>query len=377
MLVLVINSGSSSLKYQVRETGTDEILLAGLVERIGGAEVPDHAAALETVQRHLHEVLGERPIEAIGHRVVHGGERFAEPVLITHEIVRAIERLAPLAPLHNPAAALGIRALLDKWPKLPQVAVFDTAFHRTMPEYAWRYAVPDDLYKRHGVRRYGFHGTSHDYVAGQAAELLGIERQHFRAVIAHLGNGASITAIRQGKSIDTSMGYTPLEGLVMGTRSGDLDASIVTQLVIRGEYTAEEMDHILNQDSGLKGLSGENDMRSVVEAASQGDDGAELALEVAAYRLQKYIGGYHVAVGGAQAIVFTAGIGENGWLFRQRVVGGLGALGIKLDEMSNIERSKQPRVISAPDSAIPVLVVPTDEESEIAAQTAALATAQG
>ncbi|MGP5607871.1 MULTISPECIES: acetate/propionate family kinase [Micrococcaceae] len=376
MLVLVINSGSSSLKYQVRETGTDEILLAGLVERIGGPEVPDHAAALETVQEHLHGVLGERQIEAVGHRVVHGGERFAEPVLITHEIVRAIERLAPLAPLHNPAAALGIRALLEKWPKLPQVAVFDTAFHRTMPEYAWRYAVPDDLYKRHGVRRYGFHGTSHDYVAGKAAELLGIERQRFRAVIAHLGNGASITAIRQGKSIDTSMGYTPLEGLVMGTRSGDLDASIVTQLVIRGEYTAEQMDHILNQDSGLKGLSGENDMRSVVETASQGDDGAELALEVAAYRLQKYIGGYHVAVGGAQAIVFTAGIGENGWLFRQRVVGGLGALGVKLDEMSNVERSKQPRVISAPESAIPVLVVPTDEESEIAAQTAALATAQ-
>ncbi|MGP5318556.1 acetate/propionate family kinase [Arthrobacter rhombi] len=376
MLVLVINSGSSSLKYQVRETGTDEILLAGLVERIGGPEVPDHAAALETVQEHLRGVLGERQIEAVGHRVVHGGERFAEPVLITHEIVRAIERLAPLAPLHNPAAALGIRALLEKWPKLPQVAVFDTAFHRTMPEYAWRYAVPDDLYKRHGVRRYGFHGTSHDYVAGKAAELLGIERQRFRAVIAHLGNGASITAIRQGKSIDTSMGYTPLEGLVMGTRSGDLDASIVTQLVIRGEYTAEQMHHILNQDSGLKGLSGENDMRSVVEAASQGDDGAELALEVAAYRLQKYIGGYHVAVGGTQAIVFTAGIGENSWLFRQRVVSGLGALGVKLDEMANIERSKQPRVISAPESAIPVLVVPTDEESEIAAQTAALATAQ-
>lgn len=376
MLVLVINSGSSSLKYQVRETGTDEVLLSGVVERIGGTEVPDHAAALETVQVHLQRVLGERRIEAVGHRVVHGGERFAAPVLITHEIVRAIERLSPLAPLHNPAAALGIRALLEAWPKLPQVAVFDTAFHRTMPEYAWRYAVPDDLYKRHGVRRYGFHGTSHDYVAGKSAELLGIERASFDAVIAHLGNGASVTAIRGGKSIDTSMGYTPLEGLVMGTRSGDLDASIVTQLVIRGEYTAEEMDHILNEDSGLKGLSGHGDMRSVVDAAAAGHDGAELALEVAAHRLQKYIGGYHVAVGGAQAIVFTAGIGENSWLFRQRVVSGLGALGVKLDEMSNIGRSKQPRVISAPDSLIPVLVVPTDEESEIARQTAALATAQ-
>ncbi|HXD27278.1 MAG TPA: acetate kinase [Arthrobacter sp.] len=373
MLVLVINSGSSSLKYQVRETSTEEVLLSGLVERIGETEVPDHAAALETVDGHLQRVLGDRAIEAVGHRVVHGGERFTAPVLITHEIVREIERLAPLAPLHNPAAALGIRALLDKWPKLPQVAVFDTAFHRTMPEYAWRYAVPDDLYKRHGVRRYGFHGTSHDHVAGRAAALLGIERHRFRAVIAHLGNGASVTAIRDGVSVDTSMGYTPLEGLVMGTRSGDLDASIVTQLVIRGNYTAEEMDRILNKDSGLKGLSGDNDMRSVVESAAAGHDGAELALEVASYRLQKYIGGYHVAVGGAQAIVFTAGIGENSWPFRKRVVDGLGALGVTLDEMSNVERSKEPRVISAAGSAIPVLVVPTDEESEIARATEELA----
>lgn len=373
MLVLVINSGSSSLKYQVRETTTEEVLLSGLVERIGEAEVPDHAAALETVEEYLHRVLGDREIEAVGHRVVHGGERFTTPVLITHEIVRAIERLAPLAPLHNPAAALGIRALLEKWPKLPQVAVFDTAFHRTMPEYAWRYAVPDDLYKKHGVRRYGFHGTSHDHVAGRAAKLLGIERDRFRAVIAHLGNGASVTAIRDGKSVDTSMGYTPLEGLVMGTRSGDLDASIVTQLVIRGEYTAEEMDRILNKDSGLKGLSGDNDMRTVVEAAAEGHDGAELALEVASYRLQKYIGGYHVAVGGAQAIVFTAGIGENSWPFRKRVVDGLSALGVTLDEMSNVERSKEARIISTPDSSIPVLVVPTDEESEIARATEELA----
>ncbi|WP_417221142.1 acetate kinase [Arthrobacter sp.] len=375
MLVLVINSGSSSLKYQVRETTTEEVLLSGLVERIGETEVPDHAAALETVEGHLHRVLGDRAIEAVGHRVVHGGERFTTPVLITHEIVRAIERLAPLAPLHNPAAALGIRALLEKWPKLPQVAVFDTAFHRTLPEHAWRYAVPDDLYKLHGVRRYGFHGTSHDFVTGRAAELLGIERDRFRAVIAHLGNGASVTAIRDGRSIDTSMGYTPLEGLVMGTRSGDLDASIVTQLVIRGEYTAEEMDRILNKDSGLKGLSGDNDMRSVVEAAAEGHDGAELALEVASYRLQKYIGGYHVAVGGAQAIVFTAGIGENSWPFRQRVVDGLGALGVTLDQMSNVERSQEARIISGPDSAIPVLVVPTDEESEIARATEDLALA--
>lgn len=369
MLVLVINSGSSSLKYQVRHTTTGEVLLSGLVERIGESGVPDHAAALEQVEAHLHEVLGDTQVDAVGHRVVHGGERFTAPAVITFEVARAIERLAPLAPLHNPAAAMGIRAILEKWPKMPQVAVFDTAFHRTLPEHAWRYAVPDALYKEHGVRRYGFHGTSFDYVTGRAAGLLGIERSRLNAVVAHLGNGASITAIRNGLSVDTSMGFTPLEGLVMGTRSGDLDPSIVTQLVIRGEYTAEEMDRILNKDSGLKGLSGNNDMRSVVEAAAAGDDGAELALAVAAYRLQKYIGAYHVAVGGAQAIVFTAGIGENSWPFRERVVDGLGALGVELDRMSNLQRSAQARVVSTPGSAIPVLVVPTDEEAEIARAT--------
>ena len=369
MRVLVINSGSSSLKYQVRDTDTHEVLLSGLVERIG-EEVPDHAAALDTVDAHLHRVLGETTVDAVGHRVVHGGERFAEPVRISDDVTDAIERLAPLAPLHNPAAALGIRAILERWPKMPQVAVFDTAFHRTMPEHAWRYAVPEALYREHGVRRYGFHGTSHDYVTGRAAELLGVDRADFSAVVAHLGNGASATAIRGGVSVDTSMGYTPLEGLVMGTRSGDLDPSIITQLIIRGEYTAEDMDRILNKDSGLKGLAGENDMRAVVEAAEAGDDRAELALSVAAYRLQKYIGAYHVAVGGAQAIVFTAGIGENSSPFRERVAAGLAALGVELDPAANLERSPRPRVVSTAASAIPVLVVPTDEEAEIARATA-------
>ena len=369
MRVLVINSGSSSLKYQVRDTDTHEVLLSGLVERIG-EEVPDHAAALDTVDAHLHRVLGETTVDAVGHRVVHGGERFAEPVRISDDVTDAIERLAPLAPLHNPAAALGIRAILERWPKMPQVAVFDTAFHRTMPEHAWRYAVPEALYREHGVRRYGFHGTSHDYVTGRAAELLGVDRTDFSAVVAHLGNGASATAIRGGVSVDTSMGYTPLEGLVMGTRSGDLDPSIITQLIIRGEYTAEDMDRILNKDSGLKGLAGENDMRAVVEAAEAGDDRAELALSVAAYRLQKYIGAYHVAVGGAQAIVFTAGIGENSSPFRERVAAGLAALGVELDPAANLERSPRPRVVSTAASAIPVLVVPTDEEAEIARATA-------
>lgn len=366
MLVLVINSGSSSLKFQAIDTASGDVLSKGLIEQIGEGPVADHEAAISVMEKTLTTDLGEREVQAVGHRVVHGGERFSQPVLIDYEIVRAIERLAPLAPLHNPAHALGMRALMDRWPKTPQVAVFDTSFHRTLPEHAWRYALPDHLYKEHGVRRYGFHGTSHDYVTGLAAELLGYERSKFNAVIAHLGNGASVTAVQNGLSVDTSMGYTPLEGLVMGTRSGDVDPSIITQLIVRGIYTAEEMDTMLNKESGLKGLSGSNDMRSVVESAANGDDSAELALSVAAYRLQKYIGGYHVAVGGANALVFTAGIGENSWQFRERVCNGLGALGIKLDMPTNVARSAEPRIISSWDSAIPVLVVPTNEEEAIA-----------
>lgn len=366
MLVLVINSGSSSLKFQAIDTASGDVLSKGLIEQIGEGPVADHEAAISVMEKTLTTDLGEREVQAVGHRVVHGGERFSQPVLIDYEIVRAIERLAPLAPLHNPAHALGMRALMDRWPKTPQVAVFDTSFHRTLPEHAWRYALPDHLYKEHGVRRYGFHGTSHDYVTGLAAELLGYERSKFNAVIAHLGNGASVTAVQNGLSVDTSMGYTPLEGLVMGTRSGDVDPSIITQLIMRGIYTAEEMDTMLNKESGLKGLSGSNDMRSVVESAANGDDSAELALSVAAYRLQKYIGGYHVAVGGANALVFTAGIGENSWQFRERVCNGLGALGIKLDMPTNVARSAEPRIISSLDSTIPVLVVPTNEEEAIA-----------
>lgn len=377
MLVLVLNSGSSSIKYQVREVAdaTDtagDVVASGLIERIGEAEVPDHQHALDTLNDRLDAELGGRTLDAVGHRVVHGGERFSGPVRITNEITREIERLSPLAPLHNPAAVLGIRAITQTLPDLPQVAVFDTAFHRTLPEYAWRYAVPDSLYTEHGVRRYGFHGTSHDLVTGAAAAFLGIERSRFAAVVAHLGNGASVTAVRDGVSIDTSMGYTPLEGLVMGTRSGDVDPSVITQLIVRGKYTAEEMDRLLNKESGLKGLAGESDMRAVDEAAADGDRRAELALEVASYRLAKYIGGYHVAVGGAQAVVFTAGIGENASCFRARVVGLLGALGVTLDVAANEIRSTDARRISGEDSAIPVLVVPTDEERAIAEATAAL-----
>ena len=381
MLVLVINSGSSSLKYQVRDVAEGSVLTEGLIERIGvsnggqgDGEVvgpADHAEALEQVDAAIHEVLGERQLDAVGHRVVHGGERFGEPVLIDNEITRAIERLNPLAPLHNPANVLGIRAITRKWPDMPQVAVFDTAFHRSLPEHAWRYAVPDELYTNHGIRRYGFHGTSHEYVTNRAAALLDIPVEEFDGVIAHLGNGASVTAIRGGKSVDTSMGFTPLEGLVMGTRSGDLDPSILVFLARTG-WNAEDLDSMLNRESGLKGLAGNNDMRSVVEAAESGDSRAAMALSVTSYRLAKYIGGYHVAVGGAKALVFTAGIGENSHQFRSLVGEKLGALGIELDAGLNSKRSKEPRVISTGASAIPVLVVPTDEERAIAEATAAV-----
>lgn len=369
MLVLVINSGSSSLKYQVRDTANGELLAKGMIDRIGEEAVPDHGAALEELSRRLPDALGGRSIDAVGHRVVHGGERFSEPVIIDNEIVRSIERLSPLAPLHNPPSARGIRAVHDKWPSIPQVAVFDTAFHRTLPEHAWRYALPNSLYRKYGIRRYGFHGTSYGFVAPAAARFLGIEPDEFDAVIAHLGNGASAAAIQNGRSIDTSMGFTPLEGLVMGTRSGDVDPSILVFLLREG-YDADTLDNLLNRESGLLALGGASDMRTLTEEAAGGNDAAALALKVAAYRLAKYIGAYHVAVGGAQALVFTAGIGENAWEFREMTVNRLGALGIVLDSAANRKRDSGARLISTVDSAIPVLVVPTDEEEAIAEATA-------
>lgn len=278
MRVLVINSGSSSLKYQVRDTGTNEVAATGLIDRIGedAGGPADHAEAMEQVAAALAGELADKPLDAVGHRVVHGGERFSEPVLINNEITRSIERLNPLAPLHNPANVLGIRAITAKWPDMPQVAVFDTAFHRTLPEHAWRYAVPDELYRQYGIRRYGFHGTSHEFVTARAAELLGVPLAGFNAVVAHLGNGVSLTAIQGGASIDTSMGFTPLEGLVMGTRSGDIDPSILIFLQRQG-LSADEIDTMLNRDSGLKALFGDNDMRTIVDAAAAGDRRAQTA----------------------------------------------------------------------------------------------------
>lgn len=377
MLILVINSGSSSVKYQVREVApagsndadAESVVTGGIVEKIGEGTVKDHSEALEQISSELEEALGNRQIDAVGHRVVHGGERFGEPVLITNEITRAIERLNPLAPLHNPPNVLGIRAIADKWPDLPQVAVFDTAFHRTLPERAWRYAIPNDFYRKYGIRRYGFHGTSCEYVTQRAAELLQSPLSGFNAIVAHLGNGASVTAIRGGASVDTSMGFTPLEGLVMGTRSGNVDPSILMFLQREG-WNADELDQMLNKESGLKALFGQNDMRAIAEAGD--DERARLAFDISSYRLAKYIGGYHVAVGGAQAIIFTAGIGENDWQFRQAVIEQLAPLGVKIDDDANRAPGQSARTVSAADSAIRVLVVPTNEELAIAQATATL-----
>lgn len=376
MLVLVVNCGSSSVKYQVRDTAAaeaDQVIAKGLIENIG-TKIPSHTEALEIMANDLKAPLEGRKIEAIGHRVVQGGDIFTEPVIIDEDVLQKIDDLSPLAPLHNPAHVLGIKAAQETYPGVPMVAVFDNAFHSTMPEYVYRYAVPEELYEKYGVRRYGAHGTSHDFVTGVAAEFLGIERDKFNAIIAHLGNGASITAVKDGKCFDTSMGYTPLAGLVMGTRSGDIDPSVLTNVMQRGNISAEEMDRILNKESGLLAIAGNNDMRAVVEAMESGDERAKLALDMTSYRLAKYIGGYNVAVGGAQALVFTAGIGENSAPFRKLAIERLGALGIKLDEEANQVRSDHPHVISTEDSAIPVLVIPTNEELAIAEATEALVT---
>lgn len=409
MLILVVNCGSSSIKYQVREVAAaegqepsdytssmprvdelvtveqatqgasgGEVVTKGLIENIGTSQIEDHTQALDLLAQRLEEELGDRTIDAAGHRVVHGGERFSAPVLVSNEIIRAVERLAPLAPLHNPASALGLRAIQSRWPDLPQVCVFDTAFHRSMPEHVWRYALPEEMYSEYGVRRYGFHGTSHDYVTGEAARFLDVPRDRFDAVVAHLGNGGSATAIRGGRSYDTSMGYTPLAGLIMGTRTGDLDPSVVTALLERNpDLTAQRLDEIMNKESGLQALAGHSDMREVEELAAGGDERAELALEMTAYRLAKYIGGYHVAVGGARALIFTAGIGENSDTFRARVVGMLGALGAELDPEANKVRGDDVRRISSPSSRLEVLVAPTDEERAIAEATASLVSRRG
>lgn len=376
MRVLVLNAGSSSLKYHLRDTAGINpgaaVLASGQVDWPAGER--SGAIHLDSAFEELNESLknlGSAAPEAIGHRVVHGGEQFSTPVRVTADVITAIEELSPLAPLHNPASVACIAAAGKHWPALPQVAVFDTAFHRSIPDFAARYAIPEDAYRAHPVRRYGFHGISVEMACRDTAGFLGIPLLSLNLVVAHIGNGASVTAVRNGLSVDTSMGMTPLEGLVMGTRSGDLDPSIVL-LMQQAGATAEEVDDILNHRSGLLALAGTADMREIGPAVRQGEPGAVLGLDMATYRLAKYIAAYSMVVGRPDALVFTGGVGENSALFRDKVVAWLGPLGLGLAEDLNTSAQDGIRKISAMDSAFPVLVVPSDEERAIAESTAAL-----
>jgi acetate kinase len=362
--VLVINSGSSSMKYRLFDG--DDTVSHGVVQRIGepGSEVPDHHQALQQVLAEL-DLAG---LAAVGHRVVHGGLRFSEPTVINDEVVTAIEALVPLAPLHNPPNLAGIAATRALLPDLPQVAVFDTAFHRTLPPVAATYAIDVELAGRHGIHRYGFHGTSHAYVARRTAALLGRPLADVNVITLHLGNGASACAVAGGRSVATSMGLTPLEGLVMGTRSGDLDPAIVFHLHRAAGLSLDEIDDLLNHRSGLRGLAGMNDMRELLAARALGDDSAVLAFDVYCHRIKSYVGAYYALLGRLDAITFTAGVGEHSPDVRATALAGLQRLGITVDPHRN--RTNAPFI--SPDGAeVAVCVVPTDEEHEIATQTRA------
>lgn len=372
-LVLVLNCGSSSLKHRTVEVADDgttgRALLAGTVERIGEAGgPPDHDAAVSAVLAEL-AAADVRP-DAVGHRVVHGGERFTAPVVIDAAVLAGIEEQVPLAPLHNPANLAGIHAARAAFGELPHVAVFDTAFHATLPPAAHRYAVPRAWYDDHGIRRYGFHGTSHAYVARRAAELLSRPLEDLALVTAHLGNGASVCAVDGGRSVDTSMGLGPLAGLVMGTRSGDVDPTVVFHLVDQVGLSLGEVERVLQRGSGLLGLAGSNDLRDVERAAADGDADAELALGVLVHRLVGYVGAYATGLGRLDALVFTGGIGEHSVEVRRRTCRALGLLGVRLDEDANAAVAGEVRIDTGQGPAL--LVVPTDEEGEIARQTATL-----
>ncbi|MFI0775223.1 acetate kinase [Streptomyces sp. NPDC021212] len=370
--VLVLNSGSSSVKYQLLDMADGARLSSGLVERIGEGPVADHTAALKQVAEELAGQglgLDSPELAAIGHRVVHGGTRFTEPTLITDEVVEEIEKLIPLAPLHNPANVTGIKVARALRPDLPQVAVFDTAFHATMPESAARYAIDTETADRFGVRRYGFHGTSHAYVSRATAKLLGKDVAELNTIVLHLGNGASASAVRGGVCVDTSMGLTPLEGLVMGTRAGDIDPAAIFHLSRVGGMSTDEIDTLLNKRSGLLGLCGDNDMREIGRRMAEGDPAAQLAFDIYIHRLRKYVGAYTAVLGRLDAIAFTAGVGENSAAVREAALRDLPAFGIEVDAVRNAVRGSAARLISTGASRVAVAVVPTDEELEIASQT--------
>jgi acetate kinase len=367
-LIFVVNSGSSSIKYQVVDVESETVALSGIVERVGepGSGVADHEAGM----RHVLETLGtSHAITAVGHRVVHGGSIFDRATLITDEVEAQIDELSALAPLHNPANLLGIRAARKALPHVPHVAVFDTAFHQTLPAAAYTYAIDAELAAKHSVRRYGFHGTSHKYVSEQAAHFLGRPLAELKTIVLHLGNGASVAAVDGGVSVETSMGMTPLEGLVMGTRSGDVDPAVLIHLHRQAGLGFDELDALLNRRSGLLGLTGNGDMRDVQDAASRGDEVAEAALAVYRHRVRRYIGAYIAHLGGLDALVFTAGVGENNALLRRRTLAGLEFLGIAVDVARNELVSKKARFISPDGAPVAVLVIPTNEELEIARQT--------
>ncbi|WP_372348681.1 acetate kinase [Streptomyces sp. KL116D] len=394
--VLVLNSGSSSVKYQLLDMRDSSRLAAGLVERIGeetsrlkhtpllggGGEareqnrpIADHEEALKAVAAELAQDglgLDSPELAAIGHRVVHGGKFFTQPTVIDDAVLKEVERLIPVAPLHNPANLTGIHTAMTLRPDLPQVAVFDTAFHTTMPESASRYAIDVKTADEHRVQRYGFHGTSHAYVSRKTAELLGRAPEEVNVIVLHLGNGASASAVRGGVCVDTSMGLTPLEGLVMGTRSGDVDPAVIFHLMRVGNMSADEIDVLLNKKSGLIGLCGDNDMREIRRRIDEGDQEAQLAFDIYVHRLKKYIGAYYAVLGRVDALAFTAGVGENAAPVREAAVAGLEELGLTVDGELNSVRSDEARIISPEYARVAVAVVPTDEELEIAQQTYAL-----
>lgn len=388
-IVLVINSGSSSLKYQLIDMASTDVLASGLIERIGEAQselshrsgarehereasVADHDEAFEAMlgafRDHGPDISANRPV-VVGHRVVHGGRRFDGPAIITERVERDIDELIPLAPLHNPANLEGIRAARAVFDDLPHVAVFDTAFHTTMPDSASLYAIDRDTAEQHRVRRYGAHGTSHKYVASATAAFLGRPVEELRTIVLHIGNGASMCAVRGGVSIETTMGMTPLEGLVMGTRSGDIDAAVLMHLHRQAGMSFDELDEFLNRRSGLLGLTGMRDMRDVLAAASEGDEAAATALDVYVHRIRRYVGAYLVDLGGADAIAFTAGVGENAAPIRAAALADMQWLGIEVDPERNASRERGARRISTDASRTEVLVVPTNEEVEIATQS--------
>ncbi|MDR0826265.1 MAG: acetate kinase [Desulfovibrio sp.] len=396
MKILVINCGSSSFKYQLLDMNSDKVMCSGLVERIGekvgslthkkdpGTDIerkineespfPDHTAGMTRVMALLTDpVLGVikdlSEIKGCGHRTVQGGEEFTQSTLITDEVLEVIQRLSPLAPLHNPAAIQGIRVIMKLLPNCPSVAVFDTEFHTTMPSKAYMYAVPYEFYEKLRVRRYGFHGTSHAYVAAKAAEFLGKKQADVNVITCHLGNGCSISAVKGGKCIDTSMGLTPLAGVIMGSRCGDIDPAILIYLARQTGMSIEKIDDTLNRKSGLKGVCGFNDMRDIHTACDKGDEKAELALNMFCYSIKKYIGSYYAVLGRVDALIFTAGIGENDSLVRELVCADMEGLGISIDLAANAARSSAIRDISGKGGKVKALVIPTNEELAIAKST--------